>query len=187
MNTEYKGYTIKIEHDEYLFDPRDNSNIGKMICFHGRYSLGDRHDYKHKDYSSWEELEKQLIKDFRNDLILPLYLYDHSGITMNTTGFGCRWDSGQVGFIIVDREGLKECCGINRITKLNKDKILQWLEGEVEAYDRYIRGECYLYNILDEDGEEVESCRGYDDEEDCLEEAKGVIDYMVKNTEKACI
>ena len=29
-------------------------------------------------------------------IVQPLYLYDHGGITMNTTGFSCSWDSGQV-------------------------------------------------------------------------------------------
>lgn len=32
-------------------------------------------------------------------VMLPLYLYDHGGITINTTGFHCPWDSGQVGWI----------------------------------------------------------------------------------------
>ena len=26
-----------------------------------------------------------------NVVCLPLYLYDHGGITMNTTGFACSW------------------------------------------------------------------------------------------------
>ena len=34
--------------------------------------------------------------------ILPLYLYDHSGLTMSTNDFGDRWDSGCVGFIYMD-------------------------------------------------------------------------------------
>jgi len=39
-------------------------------------------------------------------VILPLYLYDHGGITMNTGGFSCRWDSGQVGWIYASKESL---------------------------------------------------------------------------------
>lgn len=45
-------------------------------------------------------------------IVLPLYLYDHSGITMNTTGFSCPWDSGQVGWIYASKEdALKEFGG----------------------------------------------------------------------------
>ena len=41
--------------------------------------------------------------------ILPLYLYDHSGLAMSTGSFVGRahhaeWDSGQVGFIYMDKE-----------------------------------------------------------------------------------
>ena len=35
-----------------------------------------------------------LVEQMEGMVILPLYLYDHSGITMNTTGFSCPWDSG---------------------------------------------------------------------------------------------
>ena len=37
-------------------------------------------------------------------IILPLYLYDHSGISMKTTPFSCQWDSGQVGWIYVEKK-----------------------------------------------------------------------------------
>ena len=39
----------------------------------------------------------ELIGELENVVILPLYLHDHSGLTMNTSGFHCPWDSGQVG------------------------------------------------------------------------------------------
>lgn len=38
-------YTLKIVHDEDVESPREWDNIGKMVCFHNRYSLGDKHDY----------------------------------------------------------------------------------------------------------------------------------------------
>lgn len=36
--------------------------------------------------------------------ILPLYLYDHSGLAMSTNDFGDHWDSGCVGFIYMDKD-----------------------------------------------------------------------------------
>lgn len=41
-------------------------------------------------------------------IVLPLHLYDHSGITMSTGGFSCPWDSGQVGYIYVTPKALEE-------------------------------------------------------------------------------
>jgi len=37
-------------------------------------------------------------------VILPLYLYDHGGITMSTGAFSCPWDSGQVGWIYAPKK-----------------------------------------------------------------------------------
>jgi len=181
---DYKGYKIIIKYDEDPMDPRSNDNIGKMICFHKRYDLGDNHDYDSNDYSGWDELREQLIKDFRNDIILPLYLYDHSGITMNTTGFSCRWDSGQIGFIIVDREMLLALRGVKKITKKEREKLFEYLKSEVEEYDNYITGDAYGYVIEDEDEEEVDSCWGFlGDADYALSEARSIVDHLVNTAQ----
>jgi hypothetical protein len=40
-------YTLKIVIDEDPPNPReDRDNLGRMVCWHKRYSLGDKHDYK---------------------------------------------------------------------------------------------------------------------------------------------
>lgn len=41
---EYKGFKIKIWHDEYSDDPRSWDNRATFVCEHSRYSLGDEHD-----------------------------------------------------------------------------------------------------------------------------------------------
>lgn len=125
-----------------LDDPRVCiDNLGRMVCFHGKYWLGDKHTYNHNDYSGWEEMKNAIIKENDVCVILPLYLYDHSGITMNTTGFSCRWDSGQVGWIYATKKDVREWCGIKKITKPYVDKVNEILLEEVKMYDRYIRGE----------------------------------------------
>ena len=111
MDEEYKGFTITIEQDEYTEDPRKEwDHVGTMVCFHNRYDLGDKHNYSDPEDALREilEIEWDYDDDYEiNELwdklekvayVLPLFLYDHSGITMNTGGFSCPWDSGQVGF-----------------------------------------------------------------------------------------
>ena len=94
--------TIVITADSDPENPRDWDNLGTMAAFHQRYRLGDTdHGIDHRDYSSWDEMEAAIIRANPGCVILPLYLYDHSGIRMNTSGFHCPWDSGQVGFIFV--------------------------------------------------------------------------------------
>jgi len=82
-------------------------------------------------------------------VILPLYLYDHSGITMNTTGFSCPWDSGQVGWIYATKKDVKKWYGLKRINKPYIDKVREILLGEVKAYDRYLTGE-YLHEEVED-------------------------------------
>lgn len=80
-------------------------------------------------------------------IMLPLYLYDHSGITMSTSSFSCRWDSGQVGFIYVSKETVRKEYGWSRFTKDRVERIEAYLKGEVETYDHYLTGEVYGYTL----------------------------------------
>jgi hypothetical protein len=111
--------------------------------------LGDKHGYKSYDYNSWEEMKSHIIKDNDVLVILPLYLYDHSGITMNTTGFGCPWDSGQVGWIFATKKDVRQWFNLKKITKPYIDKVREILLGEVKMYDRYLTGEHEYEEIED--------------------------------------
>lgn len=151
---EYKGYTIDIEVDEYAdMNPREEcDNLGYMICFHDRYNLGDDHNL------SIEEAKE--IENSEDVVCLPLYLYDHSGLTMNTTGFHCPWDSGQVGIIYVTKDEIREEFGRQRLSKDIIEKVKNILVSEVKEYDYFLRGECYTF-ITSIDGDVVDSCGGY--------------------------
>lgn len=155
------GKTLEVTQDDYPYNPRHDDNLSTMICFHNRYSLGDKHNYKHQDYSGWAEMEKAIIKNEKPAIILPLYLYDHSGITISTSPFSCHWDSGQIGFIFVSKEKLRKAWSIKRITKHYIGLELEILLAEVETYDNYIRGEVYSYTLLNENGEVEDSCSGF--------------------------
>jgi transposase len=165
-----KDKVLKIFIDESAENPRTLwDNLGTMVCFHRRYDLGDKHNYSSSDYDSWDEMEKAIIKQEDVAVILPLYLYDHSGITMNTTGFSCGWDSGQVGFIFVSRETLRNEYGVKRISNKIIEKATKLLLGEVETYDQYICGDVYGFKVFKvetcdngcEHEEEIDSCWGF--------------------------
>lgn len=182
-------YRIDIIQDENPDSPRTWDNLGTMVCFHSRYDLGDKHNYNHNDYNGWDEMEKAIIKNEKVGAILPLYLYDHSGITMNTTGFSCNWDSGRVGFIYVSKETILKEYGGKIVTKKLKEKVEGYLKGEVETYDQYLRGDVYGYRIMElsqcslghEHEEEKDSCWGYYGTESCMEEAEGMVEYYIEN------
>lgn len=142
-------FRIKVSNDDCDFnDPREwGDNLSTMVCFHRNYSLGDKHDIDSSDFGSWDEMESYLFRELKAEVVLPLYLYDHGGITMNTTGFSCRWDSGQVGFIYATREDILNQYSIKRITKDIRERVEKILLSDVEEYDQYITGDVYYYTI----------------------------------------
>jgi hypothetical protein len=155
--------TIRIMQDPSPSSPRSNENMGTMIAFHRNYNLGDKdHGFSTKDYNGWDEMEAGIRKEYGRDaVILPLYLYDHSGITMNTTGFSCRWDSGQVGFIVASLDSVRESYGIKRVTRKQRTRALEHLVAEVAEYAQYLEGDVYGFVLEDENGHPVDSCWGF--------------------------
>ena len=177
-------------HAESPREPGYQDNITNMVCWHRRYNLGDKHEYKEprdfavamvekylkpqdvframvagelKDFrlidnedgqyysveskigfgarERWERMDWKVSRDFEvveaedasfdlemdvldncwpsemvrmcekhgDVAVLPLYLYDHSGLAMSCGSFVGRaqhaeWDSGQVGYIYMDKE-----------------------------------------------------------------------------------
>jgi len=158
------GNTLEIYHDDGDSNPREWDNLGKMVCLHRNYILGDKHDYKRDEYNSWEELKDAIEENERPLVILPLYLYDHSGITMNTTGFSCGWDSGQVGWIYVTKKQL-EILGTrisdNETYAEFKERLKEYLVAEVKTYDQYLTGDVYGFVLKDSEGDQVNSCWGF--------------------------
>lgn len=110
---------------------------------------------------------------------LPLWLYDHSGITMScgarTGQFADRWDSGQVGWVVMLKEtAMKELVAFVLDENGQRIKVehphegspstwsyktcpltdgtwraraVEVMTGEVELYDQYLTGEIFWYQL----------------------------------------
>jgi hypothetical protein len=148
------------------------------VCWHSRYTLGDEQPgCDPSDYEIPEGSER-----------LPLYLYDHGGITMSTGAFSCAFDSGQVGWIFATPDKIREVWGIEEITDEVRETVRKSLKAEVAEYDAAalcgnvygfvleraeVCGDCGHVTWTDE-----ESCWGFidlDDTELDAEGAKGAI------------
>jgi hypothetical protein len=155
---EVDGLTVRILYDEDGPNPRkDCDQAGHMICFHRNYNLGDDHHYS---IEGAKKLADRIIAQ-GDGVVLPLYLYDHSGITMSTSAFSCPWDSGQVGFIYMTKDDIRKNWGVKHVTKKLLQQATDLLISEVKEYDFHLTGQCYGFIVEAPDGEELDSCWGF--------------------------
>jgi len=195
---EYKGYSIEIVQDDTAQNPRSWKCKGEepiMTCWHRKYTLGDEQpkcdpdewleqvaniDTDVDDYKFSREDCIRMIEE-QGTVILPLYLYDHSGITMSTGKFGCPWDSGQVGWIYCTKKTIEK-------EGWAPEKAALYMEGEVETYDDWLIGNVYGYDIETADGNDTgEACSGFygdPDKSGVIEEAKRMVDYMCQKSQE---
>ncbi len=119
-------------------------------------------------------------------IILPLYLYDHSGITMSTGAFSCPWDSGQVGIIYMTLDEVKKEYGSEPEAI---DRAKNYLKGEVKEYDHFLTGDVFGWSVYDPDGNFLDSCWGYygfnENIDDIMGEVKNIIDNNIAENEAA--
>jgi hypothetical protein len=160
----YKDYEIELCYDTFPDNPRNWDNLGVINCFHKRYNLGEAHNFSEpQELIDWIEANSDKI------YYLPLYMYEHGNITISTSPFSCRWDSGQIGFIYITKE---------RVEAEGIVKPYEALEAEIKEYDYYLRGDTYGARILDKEGEVIDSQFGYlGDRQIAINEAKGMIDH----------
>jgi len=180
---EHKGYTIEVYPDIDPMNPREWDNVGTIACWHRRYDLGDEQitgdldtwfmgmlDFSYEQeewyYNKYEGDTEGLMNALRDRMdkryvILPLFIYDHGGITMSTGSFSCPWDSGQVGYTYVSHKEIREANGWKYLTRKRISQTKEYLKGDVETYDQYLTGSVYGYQVKDPRDNDVDSCSGY--------------------------
>ena len=184
---EYKGWTIEVDTDNDPQDPRDWQDFGTMACFHNKYRLGDKHDIDTSDFESWDEIKAHLVAEYGAVAILPLGLFDHSGISIYVGTRIDPWDSGQVGFIYATAADMASY-GYKTI-----EEAEEHLRNDVEVYDRYLRGDIYRFRIYKQ--ESCDTCHtisnidgecsgGWENTADAITEAKSLIDWEVEQASK---
>ena len=167
----HRGLKVHIYYDPDPLNPRKEfDHVGTMACWHRRYNLGDE-----QPSVAPTEFADELPK---GTVILPLYFYDHSGITISTAPFSCPWDSGQVGYIYATPATIRKEYSVTEITPEIRAQVAAGLRSEVDEYDQYLRGDVYGYVVEGEDGEQLDSCWGfYGGRGYCKGEATHAADY----------
>ncbi len=179
------GGSFEIIQDSDPQSPRDpDCNFGTMQCFHRNYILGDPNNYKKDDFDGWQAFKTQLEADNEIVVILPLFLFDHSGITMRTSSEQFRacdsvgYDWGQVGWTFATKQNLIDNYAVDaetlalieagNIPAEMLQKVKELLVGEVATYTMYLEGDIWGYEVRESpcgecggEGEVVQACWGF--------------------------
>lgn len=175
---EYNGYTISTFYDESPESPREWDNLGRMALSHDRYNFPNDDGVNFDDFDSWQAAETYLRKEYGAVIVLPVQMYEHSGVSLYVGNMHDQWDGGQVGLIYATAADIRTCFNIKRITKKYREQVKITLENEVNTYSQYVSGEVYGFTITDPDGKEVDSCYGFYGNDGMVNEAKSVIDNV---------
>lgn len=193
--TDGRKLRLVIEQDQFPEDPRSWDNLGTMLCCHREYQLGDCNSNRETEEQlaeicrkygkSDEEIDEmtfaeevQFILDQDNICGLPLYITDHSGISMQTYRFDA-WDSSFVGLIFVEKDFYLAQIYLKDEEDW-KAKAKEMLKGEVKTYSDFLEGNVYgwmlyeptivirqsmdgkeLSRKIDEEGKMVDSMGGF--------------------------
>jgi len=179
----HKGYEINIFFDENPLNPRtDFDNVGKLWLYHSRYDIGDKDAIDFNNFRSWEDMLEYIELEYDPAVILPVSMYDHSGVTV-FHGEANGWDSGVIGFHFITKADAIRNWGKKNLTKKIIKRCEKYLESEISEYDNYVKGNVYGYEVYDDDGNNIDGCWGFFgddfDRNGLLDHAKSSIDFDI--------
>ena len=175
--------------DDTRNDSREWDNVARLYLWHSNYNLGDKNNHETSDdllqslasdegiETTGEEAERELLELLKNSYkIMPVYLYDHSGVSVSVAPFSCKFDSGWCGFAILSKQdAIKE---LGATEEDWEEKAEKQIKNEVEIYNVYISGEVCGFSLYEEKAcpccgrvelEYVDSCGGFYSTGDMLE------------------
>jgi hypothetical protein len=136
--------SVEICYDQHAESPRTWDNVTKFVMFHKRYNFPNEIGIRNEDYGSWDEMQEALDNQYK--WVYPVFMYDHSGLAFSINSFDCKWDSGQVGFIVLE-SGTPE-------------QAYKWATSELQTFSHYMNGEMFGVSVF-EDTELLDTNSGY--------------------------
>lgn len=209
MNGDFR---VEIFTDHEAENPREEyDHLGAILHTHPRYDLGVRVSGEHEaevymlaeancdsycqccgervysDGSEWvHEDEDSACWEKRVDLsavvVLPVFAYEHGGITLSTSEFSDPWDSGQVGVIFVPVEKVIRNLGKGTGYREARFWGARVLGAEIREFDQFLQGDVWGYRITykgdAKKSPEQETLWGVYGLNNCRKEADGITKIM---------
>lgn len=182
-----KCYKLTVDNDEYVENPRDDYDHADILhTWHDKYTIGGKDDENNQSKPDSPEEYKELTSHFA--VFLPVFMMDHSNVSISTTPYSCPWDSGQVGVIGLTQKALKE-------ESWDEPRAKAYLKSSVEELNQFMQGRVYRYNLEEfdttiADYETIDSLSGIyaEDIDDAWDQVvKDHLDSKMAKTVKALI
>ena len=164
-----RNYRVEIHCDEYCDMDWDDlgDHLGTIYSNHRNWNP-DEHNVD-------EILDEENRPDSENYVYVPIWMYEHSGVTIHASvrnPYSCPWDSGCAGLIACSKEKILKEYG--NLSEETIQKVKDVMVSEIHELDLLYQGEVYGYIVIyvGEDGEEEEiaSCWGFISEWNQLDE-----------------
>ena len=165
--------------------PDDWDTLGTIYSGHRHYNP---QKHKMEEIIWWDDDGKWHVDE--NYIFVHIHFYEHGGLAIwSSREMPQRydWDSGYFGLMAVHKDKAAKEFGDVTNPEVH-ERVVKCLEGEVECWDTYYRGEVYGYEVYNEDDEFVDSCWGfYGEPDEVMEEAVSIAesDYNEKKREEA--
>lgn len=168
---DYKGYTIEIYQDEFHETPSDSGDDSLFL-------VADHRQFYVKPPKN--STMQSVVGDFKKThFVFGLEAYIHSGVCLALASEGNfpdrQWDVSQLGAVFVAKEHW------NTRAKARKAAL-----SLISEWNHNLSGNVWGFKVLDDEGNEVDSCWGfvgdYDNEEyGPVKEAKAIIEWHIEN------
>ena len=169
VESEPEQVTIEISHDVFADDPLTDSLFEVTYRSDARTVLGNR------PVDTLDDLNE--IINSGQYIAVPVYAYVRSGVALrlgrdfhdgSLPQGHAHFDSGLSGYMLADKQAVREWYNVKRITQKVRDNVLQYMKDVLADYAAWINGECWYIGIYS-DGELQDYTTIYGDPNDELD------------------
>lgn len=192
---------LRIDFDEFsdMDNPREIENVCWLALYRRGYALPNELPDKESinDFNGWDEFIEAMVKKYNALMVKKVYMYSHSGDIIYTKSLkdlqheAC--DSGCIGFAIITKESL-ESIGL-KPEDLSEEQMNDMIDDDVRELNQWNNGEVYRFEVVkitkcpccnNIEEEEIDSCGGYYEIEQILDEFKDRIEEGLSDSEVEC-
>lgn len=107
--------------------------------------------------SDLTELIALVKRHYKARVVMPVSMYDHSGVSYYLGTGGCQWDSGTCGLLVCTEDMLVEW----GVPELTDDEIVEQMRREIAVFSAWASGEVYYFEVIDCNGDTEECIGGF--------------------------